>query len=328
MMNHNTGHRSHKEQGLRRRPMKIHGMCIVKNEVDIVDQSLREAATWCDQIYVYDNGSRDGTWERVIDLAGRYHQIVPYKSHGVPFTDSLRNEIFKAYQSNASDGDWWCHLDADEFYIDNPKEFLSSVPSSFDVVWAAFFNYYFTDEDLLCYQQDPSLYAESLPIEQRIRYYENNWSEPRFFRHKRGRFWNRNTAAWLGRSYPARIRLRHYSYRSPHQIEKRLETRRPAIRKGIWPQEKTRPSWAISTLRLDGQSVTPDGAASSQSWEDRIADSSRLVYDSGSGDYHCTEARMPKIPTSRIAVLRSLAGLVIQRSFASLHQSVSTGQIS
>ena len=37
----------------------------VKNEVDIIDQSLRAAASWCSKIYVFDNGSDDGTWETV-----------------------------------------------------------------------------------------------------------------------------------------------------------------------------------------------------------------------------------------------------------------------
>ena len=49
--------------------MKIHGLCVVKNEADIIEQTLRSAATWCDWIYVLDNGSSDGTWEKVQRLA-------------------------------------------------------------------------------------------------------------------------------------------------------------------------------------------------------------------------------------------------------------------
>jgi hypothetical protein len=33
------------------------------------------------------------------------------------------------------DGDWWCILDADEFYIDDPREFLEAVPKRFSSVW-------------------------------------------------------------------------------------------------------------------------------------------------------------------------------------------------
>jgi glycosyltransferase involved in cell wall biosynthesis len=43
-------------------------------------------------IYVYDNGSVDGTWDIVRDLAATYPQIIPYKREAtlqpVPFARS------------------------------------------------------------------------------------------------------------------------------------------------------------------------------------------------------------------------------------------------
>ena len=42
---------------------KIHAICVVKNEVDIIEACLRSAEQWADRIIVYDNKSDDGTWE-------------------------------------------------------------------------------------------------------------------------------------------------------------------------------------------------------------------------------------------------------------------------
>lgn len=43
--------------------MRIHALCLVKNEAAILRQSLQAARAWCGAIYVFDNGSSDGTWE-------------------------------------------------------------------------------------------------------------------------------------------------------------------------------------------------------------------------------------------------------------------------
>jgi hypothetical protein len=33
----------------------------------------------------------------------------------------MRLELLNQYRASASDGDWWCILDADEIYIDDPR---------------------------------------------------------------------------------------------------------------------------------------------------------------------------------------------------------------
>jgi hypothetical protein len=39
--------------------MKIHAICVVKNEADIIEHTLRKAATWADRVLVFDAVSTD-----------------------------------------------------------------------------------------------------------------------------------------------------------------------------------------------------------------------------------------------------------------------------
>lgn len=213
--------------------MKIHGLCLTKNEADVIELFLRKSLEWCDYIYVYDNGSSDNTWGIVRDFSDNEPRIIPYTTDDRPFDNALRAELFSAYRKKAARGDWWCRLDTDEFYADDPQAFLKKVPASSQVVWAAHCQYYLTMEDVerlgsAAEATAPVMTWESLP-----HYYLSNSSEARFFRHRPGLVWN--TGAWplhVGLIYPKRIRLRHFQFRSPAQIQRRLDTRHDAIKAG------------------------------------------------------------------------------------------------
>src|SRR5215216_2514361 len=128
--------------------MRIFGLCLVKNEADIIRTSLRESRKWCDRIFVFDNGSNDGTWELVNNVAREDEGIVAFKQDGRPFDDALRAEIFNAFRGEARKGDWWCRLDADEFYIDDPRAFLRGRRPLHHSVWGLNFDYFLTEEHL------------------------------------------------------------------------------------------------------------------------------------------------------------------------------------
>src|SRR5262245_26838884 len=128
--------------------MRIFGLCLVKNEADIMRLSLEENLRWCDRIFVFDNGSSDTTWDITCEVATHHSRVVPFKQDPKPFDDALRAEIFNQYRHEAEAGDWWCRLDADEFYIDDPRIFLARVSPSHHVVWGAWLQYFVTDQDL------------------------------------------------------------------------------------------------------------------------------------------------------------------------------------
>lgn len=286
--------------------MKIHAICLVKNEADIIAQTLARAAEWCDHIYVVDNGSDDSTWEEVAAVSQKHSCIIAHKRDFRPYNNGMRGEVFHEFRSNSKPGDWWCRLDADEIYIDNPREFLRDIPSLYQSIWSASFQYYFTDKDLKAYLEDASLYADDLPVEIKCRYYLNNWSETRFFREDKKIVWDTNRGwPYLGTIYPKRIRLKHYQYRSPQQIQSRTVLRLKAHQKN--PQSflhEAQKALDKSTHSLPNE---PNKGGVSDSgnelWKTRIVQASELNYDYLINSYQTREDIMPPLPQARIPML-------------------------
>ena len=280
--------------------MKIHGLSLVKNEADIIVQSLSSAAEWCDFIYVFDNGSTDSTWEKVLGVASKNDRIIPFKQDSADFHDGLRGEIFNQYKNNSEEGDWWCRLDADEFYIDDPRIFLSKIPEPYELVCSASFGFYFTDADLKAYEQDPARYAESVPVEEKITYYSNRWSEIRCVKHVKDMAWPLDSAWPVSNRniYPIRIWTKNYRYRSPEQMQSRIETRRNAMERGGFVHELASRNYWKEKNRVD-----PTGAIIENklidpnliSWKDRVADSKSLYHYQFDGKYFCNESLMPSV---------------------------------
>lgn len=246
---------------------KIHSICVVKNEADIIEYCLQEASKWSDYIYVYDNGSTDGAWEKVLSLQS--DKIFPWKQEDKCFQESLRGEVFNEFRHRAKPGDWWCRLDSDEFYIQSPRDFLSKVRPSYHVVWGTAIEYYLSQKDI-----DSLDFTE--PINQllpKIRLYKAENSEARFFRHRHRLSWGTDSA-WpdhMGLVNPKRILYKHYKYRSPEQTQKRLGTRQNAREQGF-------PGWEH---------------ALEDDWRKKIVNSEELHYDFQNGKYIIDEAQLP-----------------------------------
>ncbi|MEO3707154.1 glycosyltransferase family 2 protein [Trichormus azollae] len=251
---------------MQKESFKIHSICLVKNEVDIIGFCLEKACQWSDYIYVYDGESTDGTWEKVLSMQNG--QIIPWKQDGKVFQESLRAEVFNAFKHQAKPGDWWCHLDADEFYLKSPREFLANVSQFNHVVWGMAIEYYLTDKDInsLDFSQPISEILLSL------KFYKIENSEPRFFRHRDGLIWD--IGSWpkhIGVVNKERILYKHYKYRTPEQIQKRLDTRRLARERGF-------PGW--------DHAVEKD-------WRNKITNSHKLNSDQQDGNYIIDTAELP-----------------------------------
>jgi glycosyltransferase involved in cell wall biosynthesis len=282
--------------------VKIHALCIVKDEDDVVGEALTAAATWCDHIYVMDNGSTDRTWEVVQALAETVPQVVPWRVDDRPFTDGMRAEIFQHFRSQAAPGDWWCRQDADEFYVEDPKVFLRKVPEAYGVVWAASFSYYFTDQDAALYEREPQRYADDVPVERKLRHYLNHWSEPRLFRHTEDLVWDNGAGfppyVHSAPVYPVRIWLKHFPYRSPQQLDKRIAARNQTLVNGEFSHEAIA-DWgqAVAAVRTSRELMAQTGAQfAARSWRDRIVPAEAMDYDHHDGRLAVNEDLMPPIP--------------------------------
>ena len=101
-------------------PFKIYSLLLVKNEADIIRASLMAAVKWSDKVIVMDNGSDDGTWEIVQELAAQDIRIVAFMQYTGGFHIGLRAKAFRAFRHELSSRDWWCvRLDADEFFSED-----------------------------------------------------------------------------------------------------------------------------------------------------------------------------------------------------------------
>ena len=214
---------------------RIFGICLVKNEADIIQYFLEHAKRWVHRILVYDNGSDDDTWEIVKSMADDC--IVPWKQSSAPFREGLRAEVFQAFRHESRAGDWWYRLDADEFPLYDPRAVLADLPAKYSVVWGAGVDYYLTEEDLAKID-----FAQPIGcVLSHIRHYRFENSEVRAFRYRQRLSWD-PAEPWprhMGLVAPTRIVSRHYKYRSPMQIATRLGTRHAAVQSGFdgwWKQ--------------------------------------------------------------------------------------------
>ena len=211
---------------------KIYSLLVVKNEADIITASLTDACRWSDKIIVIDNGSTDGTWERVQQLAEKYPQIIPWLRYEGAFHIGLRAKAFKAFRHEMTSDCWWnVRLDADEFYPGDVRSFLADVPRCYTTVKKESTDYVLTREDLERhsftgdFEQDRAFITHHLPAPRR---------ERRFMRHSALLCWSerwRYPHPW-GRVYDKPIPVDHYQYRSPQQMEKRFATRQQAKAEG------------------------------------------------------------------------------------------------
>ena len=104
--------------------MAFHGLMLVRDEGDIISETLDQLLTWIDGVYILDLGSRDNTWEIVQDFARRDSRVVPWFSRPTVFADWLRGMLFDHFRDRFRPGDWVIRTDADEIYHVAPPKFV------------------------------------------------------------------------------------------------------------------------------------------------------------------------------------------------------------
>lgn len=206
--------------------MKLNAICIIKNEVDIIEDTLNNALAFCDTIYVFDNDSDDGSWELICEKALKDSRIVIAGHTDEVYRNQFRNRVYNMFSHNFTASDWWYILDADEMLIEDPRPMLLKATKRNKNqmrVWQA--QFYFTDNDLRVYDNED----KSLPVPQRRRYYRINWREPRFFRNSPNQKWPEEISGkvppFCNSLYRPSPICRHYAQRTPEQIKMRHDIR-------------------------------------------------------------------------------------------------------
>src|SRR3989442_7050451 len=207
---------------------KLYGICQVKNEDDIIAQTLTYALRHCTKIFVIDNGSTDESWNIVQSLSKQYPQIVPLLQIYEPYSEGQRALAYNKYHSELSDQDWWLILDADEFLAEDPRPVIQrAMRDNADIIQTWQIQFLYTDVDYKDWLEGRD--SRDLPIFVRRRYYNINWQEARLFRNNPAQPWDIKNSKFvpdgLTKVCRRRILNRHYQYRDPEQIQQRLALR-------------------------------------------------------------------------------------------------------
>ena len=213
----------------------LYGICIVKNEADIITFSLTHASRFCKAIFVLDNGSTDDTWERVTALSRHNKAIIPFEKKACRYGVGLRGYIYNRVCRRFKAGDWVLILDSDEFLENDPEPDIAYCEAQgFELMFTLQAQFYVTPPDF----EKPwwqSGHGSIRGFGDLPSHYQINWSEPRLFKHKsclkwpdlddRGHPTQISYPKGLGKRSPQKIVNRHYQYRSLPQMRHRLALR-------------------------------------------------------------------------------------------------------
>jgi len=247
-------------------------MLPVRDEADIIGQSLDHLLRWADSIYVFDNGSIDNTWEIVRDFAGRDRRIVPLKKDHVYFSDTeVRGWIFHQARKSMREGDWFLRVDADEFHHLPPPEFVRTRLRKHEtIVWHQYYDFRLTDSEARAWEAGKESRADrQRPIEDRRRCFTASvYSEPRLCRYRETMQWPISHSFPYNAGFQARERLpiRHYPHRDPVQLSRRCRLR--AI---MMANKENRAHWGCGFHHWDEgewrKFITPDDLPGLQRWQ-------------------------------------------------------------
>lgn len=207
----------------------LYGVGVVKDDADVLEQSIRHAVTFCDRVFYIDNDSSDDSWAIIEALASEMPaKVVAYERIAQPFVEGLRSRIVNEVSDDLGAGTWWLKLDADEFLDSDPRPSIRAAErkgADGILAWSAQFA--LTDLDVRDWEAGRD--DRSRPISQRRRHFLVDWREVRLWRNQPGIPWvdeSREFPPWVTKLTTTGLFNRHYPYRDPVQAQQRIELRR------------------------------------------------------------------------------------------------------
>ena len=238
--------------------MKIIGMMTVRDEEDILEESLSHAAKIYDHVLCVDCGSLDTSPNIIKRLAFKYENVHFLRKLPPMTPMQVKRHIWSAFRKRLSSEDWWVFADADEFVSDNAREVLGySLAHQFDHVDGEHVNFYFTEADRRReLSQEPEIIS-AVSVRERLNYYRYHTHQLRFFRNLPWLRWNfdSSTPQFLSSRSDLRVQFIHYQYRNLNQIERRIKIRQEEYHRS----DPADIHWRIS--RVDDAISADDDAA-------------------------------------------------------------------
>lgn len=205
----------------------FHVLNPVRDEADIIGQSLEQMLGWADAIYVFDTGSVDDTWEIVNEYAAKDSRIKVLRRDDVYYSENLvRGWLFHQARQHMRDGDWFLRADTDEFHHIPPPEFVKTrLRKNETIVRHQYYNFCLLESEVAKLDSMEKIRQErAKPIAERRRWWlPSIYSEPRLCRYRESMKWPGSVSFPYNAGYVARARLpiRHYPHRDPVQLEQR-----------------------------------------------------------------------------------------------------------
>jgi hypothetical protein len=241
--------------------MRTHGLMLVRDEADILPESIPHYLTWLDGLYVMDLGSTDGSWEILTQLASRDSRLVLHSSRSLIYSEGLRAILFESYRDRFAAGDWIVKADADEFYDVPPAVFAAQSLSARETcVYLQWYFFRLTTIEVDAIERGAISMSEERrrPVAERRRHYKlPSHAEPRLFRYRPTMRWSADNAFPYQAGYVARARIpvRHYPHRDPWQMAARYRLRSAMMALRNLPGAS---QWRLTDWRRDVLFVDPN----------------------------------------------------------------------
>jgi hypothetical protein len=195
-------------------------------------------------------------------------KVIPWGVERGPYRRDMRRVMYDELRTELGPDDWFMQIDADEFIDSDPRPTLARAASGgCDLVrtWQAQFQ--FTDVDLAAWEAGQD--DRSRSICERRRHYMVDWREDRFFRNRPDRPWegtDQNLPTFTTKTARTTLVNRHYQYRDPEQMQRRLEVR-AAARTEIAFTHVTSTDWRSDVVPTKGlRTWEPGKAISPRPW--------------------------------------------------------------
>jgi hypothetical protein len=210
--------------------MAFHAIVCIRDEDDVVNEILNGFLEWADEIYVFDTGSVDNTWEIVNELSNKDHRIHPVETRSIWFSDAYRGYCFEKIRQKIKNNDWFIRADSDEIYHVAPPVFAANFLRKCETcVYHQYFDFRLTFEEAERLSTVDQINIErKQSIADRRRYFTlGTYYEPRMAKYRSSMSWpSKNTfpqnAGYVSRK---RMPIRHYPNRDPRQLQKRMKIR-------------------------------------------------------------------------------------------------------